>query len=1677
MFRKYGLLVCGSLFLASQLQAQDAASQSGDPFAIPSRQGFQSAPATDAANLEVDVNRRRIADQMRQARVKMEQGQRDEALRLAARAAGMAQQWKITFAPNETSPQKLIAEIRAGSPQAAPGALAASKAPTATPASASNATQVQRQIAQDLLLQAQQDLTDNKLDAALAKIEQVRGMDVSYEVFDLRPEHLLAEMARMQPASPAGPSETLTALTSMPQTAPKARPTPAPKPELTPKEQALRLMADAKTAMQRGHLTEARELILQARQKDAAWGLLEENPEHLLAELERRTSTQVMPAGSVASTGNEEDAQRTRAAALELLKAGRTALAAGQVELAQTKAAEAQKLNASYSLFDDRPDLLMQEARMLQARSTSEPVQAAPAALAAARTPASSQEQKKQQASALLNKARAAMKAGDVATAQACIAQADALEVTYGLFEDKPESAREDLERLATTEQKKNAPAAEMASSRPGPSREALKAQATELLAAARQDLKAGRMAEAQAKADQAATFDVTYDLFEDSPERILADITGAARSQQVAQKTMPANGQLKQQAQQLIQNARKELQAGHFDSARSLAEQAATIDVTYDLFEDSPERLMSDLSTAQGLAMSPQAAPQAPANRAASAADAAGMKSQAQELLAAARADIKAGRVNEARQKLDHAATFDVTYDLFEDSPERLLAELNLIAQRGSAPGMPSSPAANASAATTPAVATANALDLTAQSRPTATAAGSRDGMVMKSVGQSAQELYDQGVGHLRDGNREAAYESFLQAYHSGEKLDTYRQQQLQDKLRELSPRRRNIQTVSNEVASSERLDAVAQQRSMEFDKLRTDCLNAIFRAEKMREKQPEQAVALLNQTLASVQAANLSEEQTTSLTAWVKSSRGSIESYMAQQAPVLELERKNTETKDLIEREIQTRVRIEQEIASLVQKFNELYDQKRFAEAHAVAKQAEALDPENPTIVTMTLKSQFALRVDRNEKLKAGKEQSFLDQLDAVEWAAVNPVARDDMPMAYPENWEELKKSRPKLPADAREHTEAEMRVRRSLSQPVSLHFNNAPLSEVLNYVADTQGINVQVEEAGLNEEGVTGSTPISINVDGIQLKSALNLILDPLNLGYAIENEVLNVTSRMRKQGELSTIVYHVADLVVPLTPPTPVSRTIPGSGYELGGTPTAPGGLRGVPATPRGGNGFAQVPANPFAGANPGMGGIGGGDPSQALAGPSQANHGFDALTDLITTTVSPENWQELGGAGTISEHQSTLSLVVRQTQKVHQEIADLLEQLRRLQDLQVTIEVRFITVSDQFFEQIGIDFDFNINDTVGNPGVNTDFSPMRPFGSVDPVFGGAGGGSSSSGAGTGGSTGSGGSSSGSSGSGTTTLAPFGQGPKINMQDHDNWPSRTVVGLLNNTQTFSPTLDVPFRQGSFDLAAPTFGGFDPNAGIQFGMAILSDIEAFMFVRAAQGDRRSNVMFAPKVTLFNGQTGTVISQLQRPFVVSLTPVASAFNIGYQPNIQMFGDGTTMTVQAVVSADRRYVRLSVLPQFMNITDVFTFSYLSGGSGGGNTGGTGGGIGGGGGGTGGGIGGGNSGGGGGGNGNNGSSSAAGTVTVQQPIQNMVSVITVVSVPDGGTVLLGGVKSLKEGRNMAGVPILNKIPYISRLFKNTGVGRETQSLMMMVTPRIIIQEEQEELLGVPPMTN
>jgi hypothetical protein len=66
----------------------------------------------------------------------------------------------------------------------------------------------------------------------------------------------------------------------------------------------------------------------------------------------------------------------------------------------------------------------------------------------------------------------------------------------------------------------------------------------------------------------------------------------------------------------------------------------------------------------------------------------------------------------------------------------------------------------------------------------------------------------------------------------------------------------------------------------------------------------------------------------------------------------------------------------------------------------------------------------------------------------------------------------------------------------------------------------------------------------------------------------------------------------------------------------------------------------------------------------------------------------------------------------------------------------------------------------------------------------------------------------------------------------------------------------------------------------------------------------------------------------------------------------VGFMPVITTLPEGTNMTATAVISADRRYVRITALPLFSLIGDVSTFNFATG-QGGTNPGGGGGGVGG----------------------------------------------------------------------------------------------------------------------------
>ena len=77
--------------------------------------------------------------------------------------------------------------------------------------------------------------------------------------------------------------------------------------------------------------------------------------------------------------------------------------------------------------------------------------------------------------------------------------------------------------------------------------------------------------------------------------------------------------------------------------------------------------------------------------------------------------------------------------------------------------------------------------------------------------------------------------------------------------------------------------------------------------------------------------------------------------------------------------------------QLEGLVQEFNTLFSQKRYAEAEVIAKQAKELDSTNQVAETMALKARLGRRVASNEEIKKAKESGFWGALDSAEVAGI--------------------------------------------------------------------------------------------------------------------------------------------------------------------------------------------------------------------------------------------------------------------------------------------------------------------------------------------------------------------------------------------------------------------------------------------------------------------------------------------------------------------------------------------------------------------------------------------------------------------------------------------------------------------------------------------------------------
>jgi type II secretory pathway component GspD/PulD (secretin) len=312
----------------------------------------------------------------------------------------------------------------------------------------------------------------------------------------------------------------------------------------------------------------------------------------------------------------------------------------------------------------------------------------------------------------------------------------------------------------------------------------------------------------------------------------------------------------------------------------------------------------------------------------------------------------------------------------------------------------------------------------------------------------------------------------------------------------------------------------------------------------------------------------------------------------------------------------------------------------------------------------------------------------------------------------------------------------------------------------------------------------------------------------------------------------------------------------------------------------------------------------------------------------ALIKMIQEKVAPKSWASNGGRGTIDYFPRTMTLIVSQTPDVQEQVADLLAALRRLQDTEVALEVRFVTVPDQFVERVGVDF--------------------------------------------------------------------------------NAPACQNVGPC------------PVQAITRAEAERT--------------AFLGDKQLVRFLEAVQGDPRSNVMQAPKMTLLDGQMGRLEAVDRQHFVTGCEIVQRDGHALVIPKNEEVALGFRIAACPKVSADRRNVQVKLDVSQTNLASAAVPLFpvtmqLKDDEG---------------------------------------KPQPFTQFLQQPVVNTFHLENTVTIPDGGTVLVGGLKKVSEGRCEYGPPVLSRVPYANRLFKNVGYGRETQTVYVLVTPRVIVNTEEEE---------
>ncbi len=253
-----------------------------------------------------------------------------------------------------------------------------------------------------------------------------------------------------------------------------------------------------------------------------------------------------------------------------------------------------------------------------------------------------------------------------------------------------------------------------------------------------------------------------------------------------------------------------------------------------------------------------------------------------------------------------------------------------------------------------------------------------------------------------------------------------------------------------------------------------------------------------------------------------------------------------------------------------------------------------------------------------------------------------------------------------------------------------------------------------------------------------------------------------------------------------------------------------------------------------------------------------------------------------------------------------------------------------------------------------------------------------------------------------------------------------------------GLVPGGSVSNQYSPIPFISGSNALAMPSSTGIPGNLAdslvdpaFQIFGAFLDDLQVNFMLEATTMDQFSSVVNAPRLQVLNGESAWISIGTEVPYVAELIPVVEESAVGFEAVADWSYSGTTLRLRVAVSPDRRYVTMYLWPYTSQALGFQTFIQQAV---------AGGGVG---------------------------PASVATGELVLPTTQTIEIETVVRIPDGGTLLIGGQKRSGEIEIEAGVPVLNKIPILKRMFSNTAITKDEFTLLILIKPTILIPEELE----------